>query len=66
MEALKIKAYQSSANFRKPMSYNFIDTYLYVVKFLDEEISNYLTESEEAINFYYIDGLANVHIFKTK
>ena len=32
----------------------YIDTYLYVVKFLDEEISNYLTESEEAINFYYI------------
>ena len=31
----------------------YIDTYLYVVKFLDEEISNYLTESEEAINFYY-------------
>jgi len=30
-----------------------IDTYVYVVKFLDEEISNYLTESEEAINFYY-------------
>ena len=32
----------------------YIDTYLYVVKFLDEEISGYLTESEEAINFYYI------------
>ncbi len=31
----------------------YIDTYLYVVKFLDEDISNYLTESEEAINFYY-------------
>ena len=31
----------------------YIDTYVYVVKFLDEEISNYLTESEEAINFYY-------------
>jgi len=31
----------------------YIDTYLYVVKFLDKEISNYLTESEEAINFYY-------------
>jgi len=30
------------------------DTFLYVVKFLDEEISNYLKESEEAINFYYI------------
>ena len=32
---------------------NYIDTYLYVVKFLDETISNYLTESKEAINFYY-------------
>ena len=32
---------------------NFNETYLYVVKFLDENISNYLTESEEAINFYY-------------
>ena len=31
----------------------YIDTYLYVVKYLDEEISNYLTESEEALNFYY-------------
>ncbi len=31
----------------------FNDTYLYVVKFLDEEISNYLTESQEAKNFYY-------------
>tara|TARA_B110000196_G_C21132764_1_gene659397 strand:+ start:338 stop:2122 length:1785 start_codon:yes stop_codon:yes gene_type:complete len=33
---------------------SYVDTYLYVVKFLDEEISRYLTESEEAINFYYI------------
>jgi len=31
----------------------YIDTYLYVVKYLDQEISDYLTESEEAINFYY-------------
>ena len=31
----------------------YIDTYLYVVKFLDKDISNYLTESEAAINFYY-------------
>lgn len=27
MEALKIKAYQVFANYRKPMSYNFVDTY---------------------------------------
>ena len=32
----------------------YIDTYLYVVKLLDKEISNVLKESEEAINFYYI------------
>jgi two-component system nitrogen regulation sensor histidine kinase NtrY len=31
----------------------FPDTFLYIVKFLEEEISNYLIESEEAINFYY-------------
>ena len=31
----------------------FRNTYLYIVKFLDPEISNFLTESEEAINFYY-------------
>ena len=31
----------------------YIDTYLYIVKFLDVEISNYLKESEEALNFYY-------------
>ena len=32
---------------------SFEDRFLYVVKFLDENISNYLTESQEAINFYY-------------
>tara|TARA_B100001027_G_scaffold102965_1_gene70811 strand:- start:348 stop:2120 length:1773 start_codon:yes stop_codon:yes gene_type:complete len=32
---------------------NFEDTYLYVVKSLDKDISNYLIESEEAVNFYY-------------
>ena len=29
------------------------NAYLYVVKFLDQDISNYLKESQEAINFYY-------------
>ncbi len=29
------------------------DRFLYVVKFLDKNISNYLAESQEAINFYY-------------
>ena len=32
---------------------NFDDRFLYVVKYLDENISKYLTESQEAINFYY-------------
>ena len=32
---------------------NFENTFLYVVKFLDKNISNYLIESEEAISFYY-------------
>ena len=32
---------------------NFDDTFLYVVKSLDKNISNYLIESEEAVNFYY-------------
>ena len=31
----------------------FDDKFLYVVKYLDKDISNYLTESQEAINFYY-------------
>ena len=32
---------------------NFENTFLYVVKSLDKNISNYLLESEEAVNFYY-------------
>jgi len=32
---------------------SFDNRFLYVVKFLDENISSYLTESQEAINFYY-------------
>ena len=31
----------------------FKDRFLYVVKFLDKDISNYLSESQEAISFYY-------------
>ncbi len=31
----------------------FDNRFLYIVKYLDENISNYLTESQEAINFYY-------------
>ena len=32
---------------------NFENRFLYVVKYLDKDISRYLTESQEAINFYY-------------
>jgi two-component system nitrogen regulation sensor histidine kinase NtrY len=32
---------------------NFNDRFIYVVNYLDKDISRYLTESEEAINFYY-------------
>ena len=32
---------------------NFIDTYLYVVKFLDPKIINYLKDTEQAVSFYY-------------
>ncbi len=32
---------------------NFDDKYLYIVKYLDQKISQYLIESEEALNFYY-------------
>jgi len=32
---------------------NFIDTYLYIVKFLDPNIINYLKQTDQAVNFYY-------------
>ena len=32
---------------------NYDNRFLYVVKYLDKDISKYLTESQEAINFYY-------------
>ncbi|MDC0354088.1 ATP-binding protein [Candidatus Pelagibacter sp.] len=32
---------------------NFDNRFIYVVKYLDKNISKYLTESQEAINFYY-------------
>ena len=32
---------------------NYIDTYLYVVKFIDQQISGYLLDASEALNFYY-------------
>ena len=47
-----INAFQnrSSAILKLP---NYKNTYLYVVKFLEKDISQYLTESQEALNFYY-------------
>jgi len=32
---------------------NFEGKYLYIIKYLDKKISQYLIESEEAVNFYY-------------
>ncbi len=32
---------------------NFDNTFLYVLKYFDKNISNYLIKSEEAVNFYY-------------
>ena len=32
---------------------NYENTFLYVIKYLDKNISNYLIKSEEAVNFYY-------------
>ena len=47
-----INAYEnkSAAIIKLP---KFENKFLYVVKFLDKDISKYLTESEEAVNFYY-------------
>tara|TARA_B100002052_G_scaffold37217_1_gene29342 strand:+ start:4 stop:1791 length:1788 start_codon:yes stop_codon:yes gene_type:complete len=41
---------RSSAILKLP---EYKNTYLYVVKFLEKDISQYLTESQEALNFYY-------------
>ncbi len=32
---------------------NFIDTYLYIVKFMDPRLISYLQETSEAVSFYY-------------
>ena len=40
----------SAAIMRLP---SFDNRFLYVIKFLDKDISKYLSESQEAINFYY-------------
>ena len=32
---------------------NFIDTYLYIVKFMDPKVINYLNRTNEAVSFYY-------------
>jgi len=47
-----INAYENrSASIIKLESFN--KKYLYIVKFLDKKISQYLIESQEAVNFYY-------------
>ena len=47
-----INAYQNqSASIIKLEDFN--DRYLYIVKYLDKQISQYLIESQEALNFYY-------------
>jgi len=33
---------------------NYIDTYLYIVKFLDPKVISYLKQTEQAVNFYYV------------
>jgi len=47
-----INAFENKSSALLKLS-GYIDTYLYVVKFLDQDISNYLTQSQEAVNFYY-------------
>ena len=32
---------------------NFIDTYLYIVRFMDPKVINYLKETDRAVSFYY-------------
>ena len=47
-----LNAYENtSAALMRLVNYN--DTFVYVVKFLDPKISKYLTESKDAISFYY-------------
>ncbi len=45
-----INAFENKSSALMKLSNN---KYLYTVKFLDEKISKYLTETEEALNFYY-------------
>ena len=33
---------------------NFIDTYLYIVRFMDPKVINYLETTEQAVSYYYI------------
>ena len=47
-----INAFENKSSALLKLS-GYIDTYLYIVKFLDEDISNYLTQSQEAVSFYY-------------
>ena len=33
---------------------NFIDTYLYIVKYMDPKLINYLQQTRDAVSFYYV------------
>ncbi len=47
-----LNAYKNTSAALMKLS-NFSNTYIYIVKYLDPKISQYLTESSEAIDFYY-------------
>ena len=50
LKIISAQDYRSAAIMRLQ---NFDNRFIYVVKYLDKAISNYLAESQEAINFYY-------------
>ena len=50
---------KSAAIIKLPKYKNY---YLYIVKFLDQDISRYLRDSEEAVNFYYTVDDKNIGI----
>ena len=42
---------------------NYDNTFIYIIKYLDPKISQYLTESSEALDFYYtVQDLSLIHI----
>ena len=47
-----LNAYKNTSAALMKLS-NFDNTYIYIIKYLDPKISQYLTESSEALDFYY-------------